>query len=199
MDEFKDKKVVVIGLDAGTNATAQLLMEGGAEVFTLEPKGVKASQIQTFNPDFPAAKRISENNLPTNVDFVVHSSQLSPSLPLLQGLVSQGIPVLSDLELAHRHFSCLSVAITGTNGKTTTAEIVSQMLTSSQRNVLRAGASGLPLCSVTTQSKDLDFLVLDLNCFQLERVDLFRPAVAVVTNIRPDEMDVYGTVANYAR
>jgi UDP-N-acetylmuramoylalanine--D-glutamate ligase len=199
MDEFKDKKVVVIGLDPSGSAASRLLLERGAEVFALAPNGVKTSQIQTFRSEFPSVNLISENELPESIDFVVHTSQVSRSIPFLQRLISLAVPVLSDLELSHRFYSCLSVAITGTNGKTTTAEILSHMLGAAQRTTLRAGASGLPLCSVTAQSKELDFLTLDLNSFQLESVDLFRPAIAVVTNIRPDEMDKYGTIDNYAR
>ncbi len=199
MDEYKNKRIAVIGLDASGSAVARLLQAAGAEVFVVHPNDAKTSQIQTFSKEFKGVNLISENNLLKDIDFVVHSAHVSASTPFIRGLVAQGIPILSDVELAHRHFSCLAVAITGTNGKTTTAEILAQMLAGAQRKTARAGASGLPVCSVTAESKELDFLTLDLNSFQLESIDLFRPAVAVITNIRPDEMDVYGTMANYAR
>jgi len=199
MDEYKNKKIAVIGLDASGSAAARLLLERGAEVLVVHPAGAKTSQIQTISSDFPGASLISENNFPKDVDFVVHTAHLSRSAPLLRGLISQGMLVYSDLELACRHFSCLTVAITGTNGKTTTAEILSHMLGAAQRKTARAGASGSPVCSVTAESRELDFLTLDLNSFQVESIELFRPAVAVITNIRPDEMEVYGSLANYAR
>jgi UDP-N-acetylmuramoylalanine--D-glutamate ligase len=73
------------------------------------------------------------------------------------------------------------------------------MMGASQRKALCAGASGVPVCSVTGATKELDFLTLDLNSFQLETIEHYRPAVAVVTNIRPDEMDVYKSLGDYAR
>jgi UDP-N-acetylmuramoylalanine--D-glutamate ligase len=113
--------------------------------------------------------------------------------------VQKGLPVTSDLELASHNFYCLSVAITGTNGKTTTAELVACMLTAAQRKTVRAGASGLPVCSVGEQSRNLDFLTLDLNSFQLESVEHFRPSVAVITNLRGDHMNHYANLGEFAR
>ena len=73
------------------------------------------------------------------------------------------------------------------------------MLNQAQRKTMRAGASGAPVCSVSEASRELDFLTLDINSFQVESLDLFRPAVAVVTNIRPDDEYTYGGMGEYAR
>src|SRR6185295_6470204 len=110
-----------------------------------------------------------------------------------------GVPVIRDLELAARGLFCLSIAVSGTNGKTTTAELVANMLVNSQRNTVRAGASGEPVCKVVEQSRELDFVTLDLNSFQVESIEHFRPAVAVVTNLRSDHMDQYARLSDYAR
>jgi UDP-N-acetylmuramoylalanine--D-glutamate ligase len=73
------------------------------------------------------------------------------------------------------------------------------MLGSAQRKTIRAGASGEPLCAITELTRDLDFVTIDANCFQLETIQHFRPSVAVVTNIRGDHLDYYGHMADYAR
>src|SRR5437867_2594735 len=81
---------------------------------------------------------------------------------------------------------CLSLAITGTNGKTTTTELVARVLTHSHRKTVAAGNIGLPLCDVVEQTKELDFLTLEVSSFQLETIQYFRPSVAVLMNITPD-------------
>lgn len=106
---------------------------------------------------------------------------------------------MSDLELASRHFRCLSIAITGTNGKTTTAELLAAMLAEGQRKTVRAGASGLPVADAVEQTRELDFATLDVNSFQLEGIEHFRPIVGVLTNMRGDHLDRYGKVSEYAR
>lgn len=199
MEEFKNRKAVVIGLDASGTAACKLLKEAGARVFGVAVKSENPSQKQTGEPGALGIKIISEKEISPDVDFVVHSSQVSRQHPLVLGLAQSGVVVLSDLELASKSFLCLSVAITGTNGKTTTAELVAAMLEGAQRKTVRAGASGEPVCTIGEQSRELDFITLDVNSFQLESIENFRPSVAVITNLRGDHMDRYSSVADYAR
>ena len=199
MDEFKNRKVVVIGLDASGTAACQLLKKAGAQVLGVDVPSENPSQKQTSELHALGIKIISEKDVPAKVDFVVHGSQVGAQHPVILKLAKKSIPVFSDLELAARNFLCLSVAITGTNGKTTTAELVSSMLESSQRKSIRAGTSGAPACSIVEQTRDLDFVTLDLNSFQLESIEHFRPSVAVITNLPGDHMDRYASVGQYAR
>ncbi|HVK57797.1 MAG TPA: UDP-N-acetylmuramoyl-L-alanine--D-glutamate ligase, partial [Candidatus Kapabacteria bacterium] len=142
---------------------------------------------------------VNETNLPPGVDFAVHSSQVGRQHPIVQKLIAANVTVLSDLELSARNLFCLSVAITGTNGKTTTAELVASMLEGAQRKTVRAGASGEPVCSIGAASRELDFATLDLNSFQVESIEHYRPSVAVVTNLKGDHLDRYSTTADYVR
>ena len=199
MDEFQNRKVVVIGLDPSGNAACELLKAAGAKVYGIALRGENPSQKQTPDSTLSGVQIISEKTVPRDVEFVVHSSQVSAQLPIIAKLGKQGSKVLSDLELASRKLLCLSVAITGTNGKTTTAELVAGMLEGAQRRTVRAGASGAPICTIVEQSRDLDFVTLDLNSFQLESVEHFRPSVAVITNLRGDHMDQYSSVSDYVR
>jgi UDP-N-acetylmuramoylalanine--D-glutamate ligase len=199
MDEFRNRKVVVIGLDPSGSAACELLKAAGAHVFGIAVPTENPSQKQTPDLAGLGVKIISEKALPKDLEFVIHSSQVSAQLPLIGKLAKRGAKVLSDLELAARGFFCLSVAITGTNGKTTTAELVASMLEGSQRKTVRAGASGEPVCSITEQTRSLDFVTLDLNSFQLESIEHFRPSVAVITNLRGDHMDRYASVSDYVR
>jgi len=199
MDGLSSKKVVVIGLDASGLAACAFLKRAGARVCALPAAGEVPSQKQTVELSALGISLISAKDLRSVFDLAVHSSQTSRRDPLLEQVLERSVPVISDLELAARGLCCLSIGISGTNGKTTTAELVASMLLNSQRKTVRAGASGEPICNVVEQSRDLDFLTLDLNSFQLESIEHFRPAVAAVTNLRMDHMDRYARVSDFAR
>lgn len=192
------KKVAVAGLDASGIAACKLLGTLGARVLAFPGGEGDASQNQTNAlRDFGLVLG-SEKDLP-GLDLAVHSANLSRTTPLLQKISTQEIPVLSDLELASRSFYCLTVGVTGTNGKTTTAELLAEMLQQSQRKTVQAGASGKPVCSITEETRELDFAVLDINSFQLESIEHYRPAVAMVLNLKPDHMDRYEKLSNYVQ
>jgi UDP-N-acetylmuramoylalanine--D-glutamate ligase len=103
------------------------------------------------------------------------------------------------LELGWQQAKCLTVAIAGTNGKGTIAGLVERLLTQSGRKAIVCGHQARPLCAAVEQSKDQDFLILQVNSFQLERTQYFRPAVAVLLNLAPDHLDRYPGMADYVR
>lgn len=198
MDELANKKVIVAGLDASGLAACALLNRRGARVSAIEGSSEKASQKGTTELKSSGVSLVTEKNL-NGFDLAVHSSQTSPRDAVVAAVAAAGVPVISDLELAARELFCLSIGISGTNGKTTTAELIANMLLNSQRKTVRAGASGEPICNIVEQSRELDFVTLDLNSFQVESIEHFRPAVAVITNLRSDHMDQYARLADYAR
>jgi UDP-N-acetylmuramoylalanine--D-glutamate ligase len=199
MDEIKNRKVVVIGLDASGKAACDLLIEAGATVYGLPMPAQEASQKKTLSTGLQRIQIVSEATVPQDVTIAVHSSQVGRQHPFVQRFVERGATVLSDLELSAKNLFCLSVAITGTNGKTTTAELVASMLEGAQRKTVRAGASGEPVCSIGEASRNLDFATLDLNAFQVESIEHYRPSVAVITNLKGDHLDRYATTADYVR
>lgn len=199
MEEFKNRKVVVIGLDASGKAACELLLRAGAKVYGVPVAAGQASQKRTMPEELPGVSIISEDEIPRGVQYVVHSCLIGRYYSVIQELAKQGVPVLSDLELSARNLFCLSVAITGTNGKTTTAELVANILEGGQRKTIRAGASGEPVCSVGEASRALDFATLDLNAFQIESIEHYRPSVAVITNLKGDHLDRYASTSDYVR
>ncbi|MGZ8898749.1 MAG: UDP-N-acetylmuramoyl-L-alanine--D-glutamate ligase [Limisphaerales bacterium] len=198
MEEFKNRKVVVIGLDASGRAACELLQRAGAKVFGVPVASENPSQKGT-PIDLTDIRLVEPSSIPQDVEFGIHSSQISRQHPLVLQLIQNGVPVLSDLELSSKTLFCLSVAITGTNGKTTTAELVAGMLEGAQRKTVRAGASGAPVCTIAESSRELDFVTLDVNSFQLDSIEHYRPSVAVVTNLKGDHLDSYATQADYVR
>ena len=107
--------------------------------------------------------------------------------------------MIGELELGCQHLRCLTAAVTGTNGKTTTTELVAAILTHCNRKTIAAGNIGLPVCDVADQSRDLDLLTLEVSSFQLETIQYFRPSIAVLLNITPDQLDRYASMADYTR
>jgi UDP-N-acetylmuramoylalanine--D-glutamate ligase len=131
-------------------------------------------------------------------DLVVVSPGVSWSNPILQEANRRKVPIIGEFELGYQNSLCLNVAITGTNGKTTTTELVERLLTAHHIKTIAAGNIGLPVCSVAEQSRELDFLTLEVSSFQLETIQFFRPAIGVLLNITPDHLDRYANMADYA-
>lgn len=139
----------------------------------------------------------NEATWPHSCDMVV----ISPGVPddsLLGRLAhSLGCPVIGELEYGFRHCSCPILAVTGTNGKTTTVELLTHCLRHAGRKVIAAGNIGKPLCEVVRKSASLEFLVVEVSSFQLEHIESFAPLVAAIVNITPDHLDRHGDMANY--
>ncbi|MBM4269726.1 MAG: UDP-N-acetylmuramoyl-L-alanine--D-glutamate ligase [Deltaproteobacteria bacterium] len=130
------------------------------------------------------------------IDLVVPSPGVPATSPLLREAVSRGIPVVSEIELAARSLDVPLVAITGTNGKSTTTELVGAMLARAGRRPFVGGNLGTPL--VDAVDGDFDVVVAEVSSFQLEWVESFRPSVGVFLNVSDDHLDRHGTLEAYA-
>ena len=201
MFRLQDKDVLVIGLGLSGAAAARLLVARGARVTAMD------------NSDTPALRREAEELRDLGVrveldlrlapagqfDFAVVSPGVALDSPLVKELRQREIPVIGELELGWQQAVCLNVSVTGTNGKTTTTELVAHLLTHCHKRTRAAGNIGQPLCSLADETKQLDYLTLEVSSFQLETIRFFRPAVAVLLNLTPDHQDRHHTMADYAR
>lgn len=201
MFALADKKVLVIGLGVSGQAACKLLLRHKAHVAALDnfdndALRREANQLHALGVEIHlGAKKLPE----AKFDLAVLSPGVPCAVPLVQELNQRGVPVISELELGYQQSLCLNVAITGTNGKTTTTELVERLLTAAQRKTIAAGNIGLPLCDAVEQTRELDLLTLEVSSFQLETIHFFRPSVAVLMNITPDHLDRYASMADYAR
>jgi UDP-N-acetylmuramoylalanine--D-glutamate ligase len=134
-----------------------------------------------------------------NFNLAVISPAVASTQQLVQEVMRSNVPLIGELELGFQQSKCLAIAIAGTNGKGTTAELVERMLTNNHRKTILTGHRARPVCDVVEKTKDLDFLVLQANSFQLEMTQYFRPAVAVLMNLAPDHLDRYASADEYAR
>ena len=201
MFRLQDKDALVIGLGLSGAAASRLLVARGARVTAMD------------NSDTPELRREAEELRDLGVrveldlrlapagqfDFAVVSPGVALDSPLVKELRAREIPVIGELELGWQQAVCLNVSVTGTNGKTTTTELVAHLLTHCHKRTLAVGNIGRPLCSVADETKQLDYLTLEVSSFQLETIRFFRPAVAVLLNLTPDHLDRHHTMADYAR
>jgi len=126
-----------------------------------------------------------------NCDFVVVSPGVPLALPLFDESRRAGIPILAEVELASRHLKGKILAVTGSNGKTTTTTLVTELLRGAGLKVHPAGNIGFPLTDLVDQSTPESLYSTELSSFQLEGIDRFRPAVGALLNLTPDHMDRY--------
>jgi UDP-N-acetylmuramoylalanine--D-glutamate ligase len=190
-------RVGVVGLGRSGIAAARLLHEAGAQVVATDAKPLDA-----LSPEARALARLGMRLLASaaplrDVELVV----VSPGVPLdgeqLAPARSRGVPVIGELELGWRASEAEAVAITGTNGKTTTTSLTGALLARQSRPVLVAGNIGTPLTAEVERFSPEGWLVLEVSSFQLETIEAFRPRVAAVLNVTPDHLDRHRTLAAY--
>ncbi len=200
--DLKNKKVIVIGFGKSGQAAAKLLLKKGAEVIVsdVRPKEEIGSQlVNKFEAEgaiFETGGHKSETFLSS--DLVV----VSPGVPrtVYEICLKKGIPVISEIELAWQFlpFKEETIAITGTNGKTTTTAIVSELLKLSGYKVFTGGNYGIPLSELILAETKVDKVVLEISSFQLENIKTFAPRVGILLNITPDHLERYVSEEEYA-
>jgi UDP-N-acetylmuramoylalanine--D-glutamate ligase len=131
-------------------------------------------------------------------DLIVVSPGVPMDTPEVKQVVAFGLPVIGELELASRYLRGQVVAITGSNGKTTTTTLVGKIFEDAGVPTLVGGNIGLPVIDLVVKSSPETVSVLEVSSFQLETIEEFHPQIAVVLNITPDHLDRHGSFENYA-
>ncbi len=199
--KYSGKNVAVLGAGLSGTAAALLLRSEGAEVTVLdsaeENKLLKSTIENLRGRGVRVTAGSAAENDSASYDFVVLSPGIDPISPLAQNFSSRKIETIGELELGWRSVEVPIIAITGTNGKTTTTELLAQMLNACGQRTIACGNIGKPLCEVALEGRDLDVLTVEVSSFQLETISTFRPAVSVWLNFAPDHLDRYRSVAEY--
>ena len=199
--KYQGKKVAVLGAGLSGTAAALLLRSEGAEVTVLdsaEEKTLLKSTIENLRARGVEVHCGSAGEQDTSpYDFVVLSPGIDPISPLATNFSSRKIETLGELELGWRSVNVPVIAITGTNGKTTTTELLAQMLNACGQRTIACGNIGKPLSEVALEQHDLDVLTVEVSSFQLETIRNFRPSISVWLNFAPDHLDRYRSVAEY--
>jgi UDP-N-acetylmuramoylalanine--D-glutamate ligase len=198
--ELKGKKVLVVGLGKSGLAAAMFLRRRGAQVTVSDLRSAQALSKEI--PSLLEAGILVEaggHGLLTfrRQDLIVVSPGVPLSTPELVQVRNLGLPIIGELELAARFLKGNVLAITGSNGKTTTTTLCGEIFSAGGFATLVAGNIGLPVIEVVDQSKPGAWSVLEVSSFQLETTQSFHPSIAVILNITPDHLDRHGTFENY--
>ncbi|MFC0188989.1 UDP-N-acetylmuramoyl-L-alanine--D-glutamate ligase [Fictibacillus aquaticus] len=197
---FNKKSVLVVGLAKSGFAAAKLLHSLGSSVTVndfsgregnKEAEALELEGIRTVCGGHP----IELLNEP--VDFIVKNPGIPYSNALISEAVKRGIPVVTEIELASQIAEAEIVAITGSNGKTTTTTLVGLMLEGSSKKPVVAGNIGTVLCEMAAKSTEEEVLVAELSSFQLMGTETFHPKVAVLLNLFEAHLDYHGTFGEY--
>ncbi|MFL5307075.1 MAG: UDP-N-acetylmuramoyl-L-alanine--D-glutamate ligase [Polyangia bacterium] len=199
--DLANKRVLVVGLGRSGSAAAQLCAARGARVTVTDNRSV--AELAAARAELPASitRELGGHRRETftGADLIVLSPGV-PEIPELAAARAGGVAITGELELASRFVTAPIVAITGTNGKSTTTTLVGDMLHATGRPTFVGGNLGEPLAEAvgTPAAGAGGFCVVEASSFQLETVDTFRPRVAVLLNITPDHLDRYDGMDGYA-
>lgn len=196
------KRIVVLGLGRSGAAALDLLVASGARVtgtdsrpegeFGREATGWRARGARLVLGENPPA-------LVADADLVVTSPGAHPHHPLLAEARARGVPIWAEIELGFRAARAPVVAVTGTNGKTTTTHLVGALLAETGRPVAVAGNVGNPLSAAAPGVPEEGFLAVEVSSYQLEGIDLFHPRAAIILNLTPDHLEHHGDFEAYRR
>jgi UDP-N-acetylmuramoylalanine--D-glutamate ligase len=199
----KGKKVLVIGAARSGLAAAKFLAEHGAMVFLndLKKREELAEEPLQFLEELGVNLILGKHAVVTelNPDLLIVSPGVPFSAPPLLEAKEKRIPVWSELELAVRFTTAPIIAVTGTNGKTTTTTLLGKIFTDAGRNTFVGGNIGVPFIGTAEKMGCEDRVVLEASSFQLETTQIFRPRVAVILNITPDHLDRHNTYEGYLK
>jgi UDP-N-acetylmuramoylalanine--D-glutamate ligase len=201
MMELKNKRVLVVGLGKSGLSAAMFLRGLGARVTVSDTRSAVALAKEI--PALLEAGIMVEaggHGLLTfrRQDLIVVSPGVPMDTPEVKQAEAFGLPVIGELELASRFLQGRVVAITGSNGKTTTTTLVGKIFSDAGRPTLVGGNIGLPVIDLVAKSSPETTSVLEVSSFQLETVEEFHPQIAVVLNITPDHLDRHGSFEVYA-
>jgi UDP-N-acetylmuramoylalanine--D-glutamate ligase len=197
---FERNTAVVLGLGTSGEAAAKLLRQEGAEVVVLDSAESsalieKAHQLNQIGVQTILGKAAERADIQS--DLVVLSPGIDPQVELVQNFKRRGATFTGELELAYRFCHKPIVAITGTNGKTTTTQLIEVMLKGAGVRTVACGNIGMPFSEAISFQTEIDVFTIEVSSFQLETILRFRPKVAVWLNFTADHLDRYPGLQEY--
>jgi UDP-N-acetylmuramoylalanine--D-glutamate ligase len=198
---YRDQNIAVLGAGLSGTAAALLLQSEGARVTVLdsaEEKNLLKStldNLRTQGVQVICGTAADEDSSP--YQMAVLSPGIDPASRLARNFSSRKIDIIGELELGWRSCQIPVIAVTGTNGKTTTTELLAQMLNACGQRTIACGNIGKPLSEVAREQQPFDVLTVEVSSFQLDTIQTFRPSISLWLNFAPDHLDRYRSVADY--
>ena len=197
MSELAGRRVLVVGLARAGTAASHALLHAGATVVGFDSNEMlDAGRLRAEGVEVHLGRE--EETLLQGIDLVVKSPGVRGDAPLVAGARARGIPVWDELELGARLLPNPILAVTGTNGKTTTTALLGEILSSGGRSVAVAGNIGRALSSLVGGIEPDTWIVCEVGVFQLDDMEIFHPRIAVLVNLEADHLDRYGDQETYA-
>lgn len=200
--DLAGKRVLVVGL-ARTGLVTALFSAGYGATVTATDEKPEAELAETATKLREAGVKVELGGHRPEIfaeqDLIVLSPGVPAKLPQLEEARARGIPVWSEIELAWRWLRGKLIAITGSNGKTTTTSLVAHILKTANIPTLVGGNIGVPLLALVETSMDTTVTVAEISSFQLETIEAFRPEIGVLLNLTPDHLDRHASFEEYAR
>jgi UDP-N-acetylmuramoylalanine--D-glutamate ligase len=201
IDLIKNKRFSVLGAGRSGIGVSKLLHKNGAKVFLSD--SLTAEKLLYFKETefkgFGIPYELGGNSGKVfDADYIVTSPGIYPGSEILTEAVKRNIKIVSEVEVAGWFCSVPVIAITGTNGKTTTTELIGAILKSAGFDALVCGNVGLAFSEIIEKINENSVVVLEVSSFQLEYIHEFKPDVSLILNITPDHLDWHGSFENYA-
>ena len=195
---FKDKKIAVLGLGVSNRPLVRLLLEAGCAVTGCDrtPREKLEQEVLELE-SLGCTLSVGDGYLDTvEADVLFRTPGMHPGHPAIEALRQRGAEVTSEMEVFFEVCPCDIIAVTGSDGKTTTTTLVSEMLKAAGRKVWLGGNIGTPLLPLVDQMQESDLAVVELSSFQL--MDMRRsPGRALITNLSPNHLDVHKDMEEY--
>ena len=199
--DLSGKRVVVAGMAATGMAAAKFLITRRAEVIVSEIKtehelGASPQRLRSLGVEVELGEHSPQTFL--SGDLIVLSPGVDPAIPPLEKARMKGIPIVSEVELASWFLNQPLIAITGTNGKSTTTSLIGHILSGWGKKVFVGGNIGTPVTEYLLRGEEADYIVAEISSFQLETTSSFRPWIALLLNLGEDHLTRHPTLSSYA-
>lgn len=199
--DLRNKHILVVGLGRSGISVAKFLVSQGCTVTAADNRGE-----DMFGDVLPEIKSLGINielgphndEIFENCDLIVLSPGVPHTIAPVNRARQKDIPVIGEIELAYHFINIPIIAVTGTNGKSTTTLLIGEMLHQSGFKALTGGNLGTPLIELIAQQETADFIVAEISSFQLDTIDKFRPLVSIILNITDDHLERYPDFNAYA-
>lgn len=197
--DLKGKRVLILGLAISGISTTKALHKLGAEITVTDMKTEvdlkeQLAELKDLNINYVLGS--NEVDL-SNIDLIVKSPGIPLDIPIVKQAEKLGIEVVTDIEVAYRISKNKFIAITGTNGKTTTTALTGELLNNAGLSCCVTGNIGVGILWEVVNSKEDEIFVVEASSFQLESTKLFKPKISVITNITPDHLNWHKNFNNY--
>ena len=197
---LKNKKIAVLGLGVSNRPLVRLLLEFGCDVTGCDKTPREKLDAEVLELERLGCKlHVGEDYLEgVEADLLFRTPGMHPANPAIEALRSRGAEVTSEMEVFFEVCPCNLIAVTGSDRKTTTTTLISEMLKASGKTVWLGGNIGTPLLPLVRQMHETDYAVVELSSFQL--MDMKRsPARAVITNLAPNHLDIHKDMEEYVQ